>query len=169
MQTLRMRFQKPIDKVTGWLKEKVGNKKGSLLWELMIVLAVLFMFIYTATTFVAAFAQYENLSYVAKTVSRQMEVSGMCDQNEAITMINELLGDNTPLTDVAIKINVPESTIYSAANPKVQLRERFSITVTANYKWHIIAPKDGSLFGSTGITIPFSTKVTGMSEVYWKV
>lgn len=157
--------------------KKVPNqrKKGSLLWELLIVLAILFAFIYTAMSFLGVYVQFESLSYAAKTVARQIEVTGKYDAATVQENIS-ILTDNTNLHDVTYDIEVgpiPADTSSTLAaslstSQRLQLRQQFTITLSAVHTFHLIGSSDESILSEWTIDIPMTYKVTGMSEVFWR-
>lgn len=155
---------------------KLKEKKGSLLWELLIVLAILFAFLYSATMFIGTFVQFETLSYASKTVARQIEVTGRYDDATIATNIQALLG-NSNLRDIRwdpVKVgSIPDETggpsaESLAAQAKLQLRQTFTIKIYATYDLHLIGSADGSLLSGWSIPIEMSYTVTGMSEIFWR-
>lgn len=155
-----------------------------MLWELMMVLAILFAFLYCAVMFLSVFVQFESLSYAAKTVARQIEITGSCDSETVMDNITALT-ENTNLimgresdgliyeitdvsdppagTDPALSNN-----LYPYGAQRLQLRQTFKITLYATYELELIGPIDGSLIGAWTVTIPLAYSVTGMSEVFWR-
>ena len=153
------------------LKNKLRDKKGSLLWEMMLVLFVLFAFMYTAVTFIGIYAQYESISYTTKTVARQIEVSGNGSLAQ-ITADTQALLAGTPIEDIQVTIvpSNPASTFWLSSQ-KIQLKETFKVTVSGTYKWQIFAPSEssgGDWLSTLTINVPLSKEITGMSEVYFK-
>ena len=156
------------------IKAKLKDKKGALLWELLIVLMILFSFLYTAMTFLAAYVQYETLSYAAKTVARQIEVTGYYDSYTISNNI-ESLTSNSNLRDCTYSISpgsFPAGTSQTLRNSlvsqkKLQLRQTFTITLYATYDLHIVGSKN-DLLDSWVIPIRMEYTVTGMSEVFWR-
>jgi hypothetical protein len=47
---------------------------------------------------------------------------------------------------------------------KIQLRQSFSVTLTASYKITILELGENPIV----LTLPITVKVAGMSEVFWK-
>lgn len=154
---------------------KVREKKGSLLWELLIVLAMLFAFLYSAMMFVGAFIQFETLSYASKTVARQIEITGRYDDYTVQSNIDALL-NNGNLHDIQYEISVgtvpadtdPMLAASLATQSKLQLRQSFTIRITAIYDLHLVGSANNSLLASWVIQVPMSYEVTGMSEVFWR-
>ena len=160
---------------------KLKEKKGSLLWELLIVLMILFAFLYSAMTFLGAFVQYESLSYAAKSVARQIEVSGSYDPSNIMSDIEALTGNSnlrmgTDEWGGWYKFELgpyPAGTSASLRNSlvaqnKIQLRQTFTITLYATYDLHILGSRNNSILDSWTIPIPMKYTVTGMSEVFWR-
>lgn len=161
------------------LKSIIRDKRGALLWELLIVLMILFTVLYSAMTFLGAFIQFETLSYSAKTVARNIEVTGYYKESDILNDISMLtqnsnlrMGteDHPQWYDIDIGA-VPDGTDTELANSlayqqKIQLRQTFSITLYATYDLHLLGTSEDSFLSSWTIPIPMSYTVTGMSEVY---
>lgn len=147
----------------------------------MLVLAVLFAFIYCCTSFFGMFVQFEDLSYAAKTVARQIEVTGKYDDATIQTNIATVL-DNPNIVGgnsqhggwYTISVGADNETKDNALRQrlvnqhKLQLKQKFTLTLYGTYNLHLIGSRNGNLMTGWTIKVPLTYSVTGMSEVYQK-
>lgn len=166
-QTLNIKKEKGIFSV-------IKNKKASLLWELMLVLAILFTFLYSTINMLGAYVQFERLSYAAKTTARQIEVTGTT--KNAVHDIETLLAGSqiTLDPDNGIEIDIlPPGSLMSESywvdtttGTQVQLRQQFVMRIKGTCEVSVLG-SDG-IFGELVLNMPMSYEVTGMSEKYWR-
>lgn len=139
------------------LLTKCKDKKGALLWELMLALAILFIFLYCCVTLLGVFVQFENFSLAAKRIAREVEISGEYNDGVSDSLASTFL-DSEYFTDVDVTCS---------SEGKIQLKETFTVTVTATCQYTLVG-FNGGLWGSFHFDIPMSYSVQGMSEVYHK-
>lgn len=149
-----------------------------MLWELLIVLAILFAFLWSAMVFLSVYVKYENVTYGAKSIARMVETTGCYKQEDLDRWLSELMGD-IGVTDLKIECTAgPFPGEYSIdaetdssfqTKHQLQLTQTFTLTVSCNYPVHLIGAKDGALLAEYDeITVPMTYTVKGMSEVYFR-
>ena len=118
------------------------------------------MLVFVFVTLISAMIyimHYYDASYICRRVVRSIEITGVYDETETRSIVNDMTGSS--LED----INVQVDAVYFSGR-KIQLRQTFSVTLTVGYKITILE------LGENPITVdlPIRVKVKGMSEVYWK-
>lgn len=150
----------------------VKDKRGALLWELLIVLAILFTFLYSTVSFFTVFFQYETMTYAAKTVARQVEVTGRYNniQDDFANLCPNLENKSVSISvDYSTGVATDGSLATSLINQKkIQLSQKFTMTYNATYQLQLFGQRNGNVVDSWTIPVRLSYKVTGMSEVYWR-
>lgn len=136
-------------------------KAASAYYELIIKTLVFITLIATAISFFGVFTTYLNLNYAARRVVREIEISGQV--SVATYDLYENMKANTNIPDSAT-MSVSAS-YFNAAQKKIQLRDTFSVTCSANYRINVFTPQGGT---PVGFDIPLRVKLTGMSEKFWK-
>ncbi|NLV51602.1 MAG: DUF4320 family protein [Clostridiales bacterium] len=142
-----------LGKIKGLLRDKKGDEAVSfLLTTAMLVL--IFLALISSMIYIM---QYYNASYLCRRVVRSIEVTGLYDETETMDIISGMSNDN--LEDIDVQVDA----VYLSGN-KIQLRQAFSVTMTASYRIAVLR------FGESPIQIvlPIEVKVAGMSEVYHK-
>lgn len=116
---------------------------------LLIFVSLFYGLVYVMNTY--------NASYMCRKITRQVEITGVYDDTVATDLLNEM--DNGNLSNLEVSCDAS----YFSDN-KIQLRDSFSIAVSADYQMPI------ARFGDTPITItlPITVEVVGLSEVFWK-
>lgn len=142
------------------MSRRMQYSSGSVYIELILKTVVFFTLILTAMLFFSVFMRYANLSYAARRVVREIEISGQVSQ-KTTDLFNQLkaqsnVGDATmEVTDVT----------YFDHTKKIQLRETFTVVCRSSYRLDILSPILGP---PVGIDIPLQVKLSGMSEKFWK-
>ena len=109
--------------------------------------------------------QANALSYAAKRVAREVEVTGQANHESADRLMNSLL-DNYREIGGTIDISPNSGSYLNASKKTIQLREKFTVTATGNYIIKIATPSFAS--NPLEMRLPITVKVIGQSEVYWK-
>jgi hypothetical protein len=88
---------------------------------------------------------------------RSIEITGVYGETETRSLIDRLAGSG--LEDIDVQV---DAAYFSGK--KIQLRQTFSVTLSATYEITILE------LGGTPVVIdlPIKVKVSGMSEVFWK-
>lgn len=148
---------------------RAKKRKGALLWELMFVLAILFMFLYSTVSFFSVFFQYEQMTYAAKTSARQVEITGVGDSSSVRNSFYALCPnhDNLISYDAKLSKGPNPSAVRPSAYNHIQLGQTFTVEYNATYKVQLFGTGRGLLSRMT-VTVPMSYTVRGMSEYYWK-
>jgi hypothetical protein len=118
------------------------------------VLILVFAMLVSALVYVI---QYYNASFICRKVVRSIEVSGQYNAAEVNNLVDDLGGD--ALTNLRVSV----SASYFSGR-KIQLRNSFTVTLTATYRIAILR------FGSSPLylNLPIKVRLAGMSEVYWR-
>ncbi len=136
-------------------------KAASAYYELIIKTLVFITLIATAISFFGVFTTYLNLNYAARRVVREIEISGQVT-SDTYSLYSDMKA-NTNIPDTAtMSVN---ASYFNAAQKKIQLRDTFTVTCTANYRINVFTPKGGT---PVGFDIPLRVRLTGMSEKFWK-
>lgn len=139
------------------LRNLLRRKDGDSAVEFIMTSAVLILVFAMLVSALVYITQYYNASFICRKVVRSIEESGQYNVSEVNALTDELGGDE--LTDLQVSI---DATYFS--DTKIQLRERFTVYLTAKYDISILR------FGGDPIdvSLPIRVKLTGMSEVYWR-
>jgi hypothetical protein len=120
---------------------------------------IVVVFLLTVIGFYNIFIRYQNVNYAAKRVARAIEIEGQV--NGSVTSLFNRLNSELGINASFRVIN----TSYFDASRKIQLRDTFTVEVTASYGFQILNP---TFAPPVVINIPIRVAITGMSEVYWK-
>ena len=135
------------------LREKKGDEAVSFLMT-TAMLVLIFAVLVSAMIYIM---QYYNASYMCRRVVRSIEITGVYDETETRDIIDRM--KNSDLEDLDVQV---DATYFSGK--KIQLRQTFSVTLTASYKITILELGENPIV----MNLPIRVKVAGMSEVYWK-
>lgn len=142
-----------VKKVRGLLRQKKGDEAVSfLLTTAMLVL--IFAVLVSALIYIM---QYYNASYICRRVVRSIEITGVYDETATMNIVNSIADPS--LEDIDVQVDA----VYFSGR-KIQLRQTFNVTLTANYKITILELGENPII----IDLPIKVKVAGMSEVFWK-
>jgi len=130
-----------------------------MFYELIIKTLIVVVFLLTVINLYNVFIRYQNVNYVAKRITRAIEIEGQVNSGiDSLFMeLNNQLGLNASyrVTDVT----------YFDSSRKIQLRNQFTVEVAANFNFEILSP----MFGPPLVVpIPLRADITGISEVYHK-
>lgn len=148
------------------IKHAIQNKSGSEAIE-MVYSTIFLMFLILATLMIIGYAlQVNQVSYAAKRVARYVEVSGQANPTDLNVLLKELLPNASKLN---AKVTV-ENTNYvqntaDGVSYAIQLREGFTVKVTADYEVTLANPANGE---GLHFPLPIRAVVNGQSEIYWK-
>lgn len=140
-------------KIKGLLRDKKGDEAVSFL----LTTAMLVLIFVTLISSMIYIMQYYNASYLCRRAVRSIEVTGLYDETETMNIISDMSNDS--LEDIDIQVDA----VYFSGN-KIQLRQTFNVTLTANYRITVLRFGDDPI----QIILPIEVKVAGMSEVYHK-
>ena len=142
-----------VTKIRSLLRQKKGDEAVSFL----LTTAVLVLIFVTLISAMIYIMQYYDASYLCRRVVRSIEITGVYDETETRDIISQM--KNSDLEDIDVQVDAA----YSSGK-KIQLRQTFSVTLTASYRITILE------LGANPIVmnLPIRVKVAGMSEVFWK-
>jgi hypothetical protein len=137
---------------------KSKNKRGEIMVDVLVKFLVVTVFLLTLVEFYALFMRYQNVSYVARRLTRSIEVSGTTegangDFANLISMAN--------LDGASFTIDAP----YFDSSGKIQLRDTFAVEVRFTYYINVFSPTVGP---PMRLPISMTARMGGMSEVFHK-
>lgn len=138
------------------LRKIFFNNSGEGYLELIIIMVVSITLICSFIEIIPIFIKKQYLDYMAQSLARTIEITG--SKGSIYDKELDRLKSETGL-DPSIDIE------GDFIDDKLQLRERFTITLKDNVSVKIIEP---SFAPPVEIKIPISRTITGISEVYWK-
>lgn len=142
-----------VKKVRGLLRQKKGDEAVSFLMT-TAMLVLIFAVLVSALIYIM---QYYNASYMCRRVVRSIEITGVYDEAETRNLMDSMASSG--LEDIDVQVDA----VYFSGR-KIQLRQTFSVTLTASYKITILELGENPIV----LTLPITVKVAGMSEVFWK-
>lgn len=129
-------------------------KRAESFVGMLVAVIVIFTLIATFITMFPLFVVKTKVDTMAEQLTRVIELTGAAGAEYAAELAELKAGTGL---DPTIQIDPIQE--------QYQLRERFSLTVTANAEVTIFVPASGD---PLVITIPITKTVTGRSEVYFK-
>ena len=143
--------------VSKGIKRLLHSKKGDAAIEFIMVTAMLLLTFSALITALVYVTQVYNAGFITRQVVRNIETTGEYNERAVQDLVNELGG--TALSGKTVKV---EAGYFKGK--KIQLRDSFTVTLTANYPIRIVQ------FGSQVFTLdlPIQIRLRGRSEVYWK-
>ena len=139
------------------LKNLLQDKKGDEAVSFLLTTAMLVFIFATLVSALIYIMQYYNASYICRRVVRSIEITGQYDEAETMNIVKAI--SNPGLNDIDIQVDA----VYFSER-KIQLRQTFSVTLSASYKITILQLGNDPL----ELSLPIRVRVAGMSEVYWK-
>lgn len=144
------------------IKHAIKNRSGSEALEMVYSTFALMLLILSTMMIIGYAIQVNQVSYAGKRVARYVEVAGQADQTDLDTLLKELLPNQSKL---GATVTVTTDNWENVASRKIQLRENFTVHISASYPLMLANPGYGS---SYTIKLPINVNVNGQSEVYWK-
>ena len=139
------------------LKNLLQDKKGDEAVSFLLTTAMLVFIFATLVSALIYIMQYYNASYICRRVVRSIEIAGQYDETETTNIVKDI--SNPGLEDIDIQV---DAEFFSER--KIQLRQTFSVTLSASYKITILQLGNDPL----ELSLPIRVKVVGMSETYYK-
>lgn len=139
-----------VNKIRGLLRQKKGDEAVSFL----LTTAMLVLIFVTLISAMIYIMQYYDASYLCRRVVRSIEITGVYDETETRDIIDRM--KNSDLEDIDVQV---DAAYFSGK--KIQLRQTFSVTLTASYKITILELGENPIV----MNLPIRVKVAGMSEV----
>ena len=147
MKTLRQ-------KMRGLLRSRRGEVAIDFIFDAGMKIFLLFS-IFAVMIYVM---QYYNASYACRRVVRLIETSGEYNESNVQDLVGRLAGGG--LENISVDVDAP----YLTGSRHIQLREDFTVSLTAEYPL-TIAFLGG---GPVDVRLPIGVTMAGMSEVFWK-
>ena len=134
-----------------------SEKRGSAAVEFVATAAMLILTVAILISAMVYVTVYYNASYICRRAVRTIEVTGEYDAQDINALANSLGGQS--MDHLAIQVEA-----HYVRGHCIQLRDEFTVTLTADYPIPIL------MFGSRPLTVrlPISIRLSGRSEVYWK-
>lgn len=149
------------NRVTLKLRQFLKERRGSAFVELVIKFMVITVMLLFILEVFAVVMQYQDITYIAKTVTRVVEQEGALNTTafEMLDKLNENMGTNAEL-------EISNVRYFNNLEKTIQFRDTFVISISDSYNLKILSP----IFVKNPIVIvvPMTASITGMSEVYWK-
>lgn len=135
-------------------KYKSAAMMIEMLFQISIAMALIFCFVSLWQPFIRKI----NIDYMAKTIVRSIEANGRIDSN-VYDLQNELK------SELGINPSVTYSADYISGTNKIQIRNKFKVTITDVVKIKLINP---TFSDPVTVDIPIKKELTGISQVFWK-
>ncbi|WP_170138223.1 DUF4320 family protein [Anaerobacterium chartisolvens] len=135
------------------LKNDRGQGYIDMIFKIAIIMALVMSFV----ALPAPFIKKQNLDHMAVSIARALETTGEINSD-----IVELIEEYEELTGLKPRIEWEGN--FNASR-RLQIRERFSVTLTDTVAIKVMKP---SFASPVSIEIPISSTAKGVSEVYWK-
>lgn len=139
-------------------KLKYSRKRSEAFLDVLFQFAIAMSLIFCFTALWKPFIYKQNTDYMAKTLVRAVEANGRID-GEITAFANELK------SEMGVNPTITWNASYISGTNKIQLRQKFTLTVRDSVDIKLIEPTFGS---PLVISIPIEKKFTGISQVYWK-
>ena len=126
--------------------------------DIIIGLAIMIAVIVSFLTLPELFVKKQEIDYMAKTVARRLEIEGELNQKVYETF-EELSFESGFKPEIKWEGN------FFGVTDKLQIREKFKLTLSHTVKIKIIDP---TFSNPVYLEVPIRKSVSGVSEVYWK-
>ena len=153
---LSMHIKKYFFRTKKILKNNKGNDYVSEIFKFALIMALIISFVALPGPFIKKL----NLNSMATSITRAVETTGEINGD-----VEQMIEDYKSETGLNPTIKWEGDFINTGTSQKIQIRQRFSLTLTDIV---IITIAEPSFTGPINIEIPISKTVKGMSEVYWK-
>ena len=139
-------------------KLKFRRKRSEAFLDVLFQFAVAMSLIFCFVALWKPFIYKQNMDYMAKTLVRAVEANGRIDSN-ITALANELK------SEMGVNPTIPWNAAYISGTNKIQLRQKFTLTVHDTIDIKLIEP---TFTSPLVISIPIEKKFIGISQVYWK-
>ncbi|MCL2060016.1 MAG: DUF4320 family protein [Oscillospiraceae bacterium] len=138
--------------------DRADRETGAFYVDALIVFSVFIAVIFSFLAAPEVMVKKQELDYIAKTVARRIERDGMAG-GALWQTIHELSGET------GISPDVTWAGAFQGAESKIQIRDRFTVTVRFTVRVRLFEPSFGA---PVYMDIPIQKTLSGVSEVYWK-
>lgn len=139
-------------------KLKFRRKRSEAFLDVLFQFAVAMSLIFCFVALWKPFIYKQNMDYMAKTLVRAVEANGRIDSN-ITALANELK------SEMGVNPTITWNAAYISGTNKIQLRQKFTLTVHDTIDIKLIEP---TFTSPLVINIPIEKKFIGISQVYWK-
>lgn len=139
-------------------KLKCRRKQSEAFLDVLFQFAVAMSLIFCFVALWKPFIYKQNMDYMAKTLVRAVEANGRIDGN-ITALANELK------SEMGVNPTITWNAAYISGTNKIQLRQKFTLTVRDTIDIKLIEP---TFTSPLVISIPIEKKFIGISQVYWK-
>ena len=139
-------------------KLKCRRKRSEAFLDVLFQFAVAMSLIFCFVALWKPFIYKQNMDYMAKTLVRAVEANGRIDGN-ITALANELK------SEMGVNPTITWNAAYISGTNKIQLRQKFTLTVHDTIDIKLIEP---TFTSPLVISIPIEKKFNGISQVYWK-
>lgn len=139
-------------------KLKFRRKRSEAFLDVLFQFAVAMSLIFCFVALWKPFIYKQNMDYMAKTLVRAVEANGRIDGN-ITALANELK------SEMGVNPTITWNATYISGTNKIQLRQKFTLTVHDTIDIKLIEP---TFTSPLVISIPIKKKFIGISQVYWK-
>lgn len=139
-------------------KLKFRRKRSEAFLDVLFQFAVAMSLIFCFVALWKPFIYKQNMDYMAKTLVRAVEANGRIDGN-ITALANELK------SEMGVNPTITWNAVYISGTNKIQLRQKFTLTVHDTIDIKLIEP---TFTSPLVISIPIEKKFIGISQVYWK-
>lgn len=139
-------------------KLKFRRKRSEAYLDVLFQFAVAMSLIFCFVALWKPFIYKQNMDYMAKTLVRAVEANGRIDGN-ITALANELK------SEMGVNPTITWNAAYISGTNKIQLRQKFTLTVHDTIDIKLIEP---TFTSPLVISIPIEKKFIGISQVYWK-
>ena len=140
------------------MSKNLSQDQGAFYIDALIALMVFIAVIFSFLAIPEVFVKRQEVDYIARTVTRRIERDGMAGSALRQTM-NDLAGET------GISADVSWSGAFQGADSRIQIRDRFTVTVRYTVQVRLFEPTFGA---PVYVNIPIQKTLSGVSEVYWK-
>ena len=139
-------------------KLKFRRKRSEAFLDVLFQFAVAMSLIFCFVALWKPFIYKQNMDYMAKTLVRAVEANGRIDGN-ITALANELK------SEMGVNPTITWNATYISGTNKIQLRQKFTLTVHDTIDIKLIEP---TFTSPLVISIPIEKKFIGISQVYRK-
>ncbi len=129
------------------------RKKSEAYFEILIEFIIIMSLVMTLVAIWQPFIAKQNLDYMAKVLVRDVEANG------EVSSSTYALED-----DLKTELGINPTVTWSTTG-RIQLRDRFSVTVSDTVYVEVIRP---TFTDPVTVEIPMSKTLTGVSQVLWR-
>lgn len=143
------------------IKAFICDTSGSDTIEMIYSTAAMVAFILVGLVFFTYLVELNQCNTATKRVVREIEVTGEANASRMDSTFDYYMGGGRSISNKKVKI----SGVSYISGRRIQLMDVFTVTGSCDYRLTLMNP--GNYSGFT-IDIPIVSRVSGMSEVYWR-